>query len=142
LRFWDSSALVPLVLEEARSPTCRATARGDRDAIVWMFTETEVLAAIHRARLANRLSDDEVGTAERRLERLARAWKVVVDAPTVQKEAREVIRRHRIRAADSLQLAAALLWAKGRPKGRGFVVADHDLALAATADGFDVKDLS
>lgn len=73
---------------------------------------------------------------------LARAWKVVVDVPAVQQEAREVIRRHRMRAADALQLAAARLWARGRPKGKGFVVADHELALAAEADGFDVRELS
>ena len=140
MRFWDSSALVPLVLEEARSPICRAAARGDRDVVVWMFTE--ILAAIHRAWLAKRLDDAQVVTAERRLGRLARAWKIVVDAPAVKDEARDVIRRHRMRTADALQLAAARLWANGRPKGRGFVTADHDLARAAEIEGFDVRDLS
>lgn len=142
MRFWDSSALVPLVLEEARSPACRAAARSDQDVIVWMFTETEVLAAIQRARLVNRIDDTQLAVAERRVEQLSRAWRVVADASSVQLEARAVIRRHKMRAADSLQLAAARVWSNGRFKGKGFVVADHGLASAAAADGFAVTDLS
>lgn len=142
MKFWDSSALVPLVLEESRSAACRAVARADRIVIAWMFAETECLGAIHRARAADRLTDADLVTAEQRLTNLARAWRVVVDADAVRDEAGDVIRRHRLRAADGLQLAAARVWANRRPRGRGFVVADVELARAAAVEGFDVRDLS
>jgi predicted nucleic acid-binding protein len=43
-----------------------------------------------------------------------------------------------LRAADSLQLAAALVWCQQRPARRNFVCADERLAKAAEAEGFSI----
>jgi hypothetical protein len=45
---------------------------------------------------------------------------------------------HDLRAADALQLAAAIEAAEGRPRGLGFVTLDLRLADAARREGFRV----
>jgi predicted nucleic acid-binding protein len=46
--------------------------------------------------------------------------------------------QHPLRAADSLQLAAALAWTEGRPAASEFVCLDLRLRAAAEAVGFSV----
>jgi hypothetical protein len=43
-----------------------------------------------------------------------------------------------LHAADALQLAAALTWAAGFPKNRGFIASDSQLLEAARQAGFQV----
>lgn len=45
---------------------------------------------------------------------------------------------HPLRAADALQLAAALVWARGQPGGHEIVCLDDRLASAALLEGFTV----
>ena len=52
--------------------------------------------------------------------------------------AQRVLRVHPLRAADALQLAAALLWAGGQPHLRVLHTLDDRLAAAARREGFDV----
>jgi len=133
---------VPLIVIEARSAACRRVLRDDNEIVAWMFTEAEILSAIHRTQPTKQHDDDPIAKAERRVERFLRSWELVVDATGVQREVRDVIRTHSLRAGDAMQLAAARLWARGYPKGRGFISADRLLARAAASDGFDVLDLS
>jgi predicted nucleic acid-binding protein len=49
----------------------------------------------------------------------------------------DVCEKHRLRAGDALQLAAALKGTRN-PSARPFVTLDHDLASAARAEGFPV----
>jgi hypothetical protein len=43
-----------------------------------------------------------------------------------------------LRAADALQLAAALIWCNHYPRGRTFISGDERLLEAAEREGFDV----
>ena len=43
-----------------------------------------------------------------------------------------------LRAADAMQLGAALVSCEGRPRRRAFVTLDYDLGRAARSEGFDV----
>ena len=52
--------------------------------------------------------------------------------------AQRLVRVHALRAADSLQLAAALVAAEFDSRGFGFVVLDERLAFAARKEGFAV----
>ncbi len=57
-------------------------------------------------------------------------------------ETREIadgLRLHRLRAADALQLAAALMAASEDPSALEFVVSDERLSQAARAEGFRVR---
>ena len=70
MRFWDSSALVPLAVAEASSEVVVPLAESDRDPIVWWITPIEVEAALSRALRMKRLDDEEY---RRRLDALRRA---------------------------------------------------------------------
>jgi hypothetical protein len=48
LKFWDSSALVPLIIEERHSKACRQILRTDPTQIAFCFTRTEILSVIWR----------------------------------------------------------------------------------------------
>ena len=138
MRFWDSSAIVPLIVEEQRSQACRALRRADRSMIVWMLSRTEIVSALHRLRREGYLDKKEVPTALRRLDRLSRTWAEVEAAEPTRERAERALAVHALSAADALQLGAALLVVRDRPRHRPFVTADARLAEAAAAEGFDV----
>lgn len=58
--------------------------------------------------------------------------------PEVRNQAIRLLGLHPLRAADALQLAAALVWADRRPRGHPFVCLDAGLREAAHAEGFSV----
>lgn len=138
MRFWDSSAIVPLIVEEERSKACRALRLSDRTMIVWLISRTEVVSALQRLVRVGQLSKQDAPTAVRRLDRLSRAWTEVGAVDPVRERAERVLGVHALSAADALQLGAALVVARDRPKHRPFVTADDRLAEAASAEGFDV----
>ena len=138
MRFWDSSALVPLVVEEAHSKRCRQLLRSDPRVVVWHLTRAELVSALWRVHRDGHLDREDVGVAERRLEMLARKWAEIDAVLPAREQAERLLRVHPLRAADSLQLAAALVAVDHRPRGRPFVCLDERLCLAADAEGFDV----
>ena len=138
MRFWDSSAIVPLFVEEPRSKACRALLRADRSQLVWCLTRTEVTSAVWRLARDGVFSTDDVRSVDARLARLAARWHAITAVEPVRELAERALRVHALRAADALQLAAALVAVERRPSGRPFVVADALLGLAAEREGFDV----
>ncbi|MBA2534573.1 MAG: type II toxin-antitoxin system VapC family toxin [Rubrobacter sp.] len=108
MRFWDSSALLPLISEEAFSGVVAGLLREDDEIIVWWGTWLECSAAVSRLRRENSL--DEAGEEEARaaLDRLAGNW--VEQRPTDDTRllAMLVSKRHPLKAADTRQIAAAL----------------------------------
>lgn len=138
MRFWDSSALVPLIVEEERSSSCRGLRRADRTMVVWVLSRTEVVSAVRRLAREGRLRKEDVPAALRRLDRLARAWNEVEAIEPARERAERALAVHVLSAADALQLGAALLAVGDRPKNRVFITADDRLGEAATAEGFEV----
>lgn len=136
MRFWDSSALVPLVVEEAASAACRRLIRGDPNIVVWMLSRVEIASAIHRKVRGGQLGRIQGGAALQRLESLAARWTEVEAVGEVRERAERLLGAHGLAAADALQLAAALLACDERPRRRGFVCRDQALAEAAAAEGF------
>jgi hypothetical protein len=53
--------------------------------------------------------------------------------------AEELPDEYGVRSADALQLAAALVWCRERPKRRAFVCFEEKLARAAAEAGFVVR---
>ena len=136
MRFWDSSAVVPLVVEETTSKACRQLLRSDKGQLVWCLTRAEIVSALWRRRREGVLTDAEVQKAERRLDLLSDRW-TEVDAMVVVREAAErLLRIHPLRAADALQLGAALVALGPRTRGRLFVALDDTLLRAAEREGF------
>jgi uncharacterized protein len=138
MRFWDSSALVPLLVEEESSEWCRDLVREDGVVAVWALTRAEIVSAIQRKRRAGELGREAVQQALARLNLVESAWSEVDALRLVRERAERLLAVHPLRAADALQLGAALVLVEERPHGWGFVTADERLAEAAEAERFDV----
>jgi len=136
VRFWDSSAIVPLVCREVESSRCRAWLRADPVIVVWAFTAPEVVSALCRKRREGRLNQRIFVAAKARPHKIEQAWSEVVSYEAVRARARRLLETHPLSAADALQLAAALVMTEERPAGIEFVTFDTKLAEAANKEGF------
>ena len=76
-----------------------------------------------------------------RLAEARRGWTEVPPIERVRDQATRLLRLHTLRAADSLQLAAAIVLADFEPKTLAFVTLDRPLASAARREGFEVMGL-
>ena len=138
--FWDASALVALCVQEAASRQAQSHLRRFLP-VVWWGSLIEIHSAIARLGRQGSLKDAEKKGALSRLELLSRGWREILPGDHVRDLARRLLDAHELRAADSLQLAAALTWCRQRPEERGFVCADQRLAKAAAAAGFTVVEV-
>src|SRR5215472_7387400 len=105
--FWDSSALVPLCLHESASRQAHSQLRRFLP-VVWWESLVEVHSAIARLHRLGKLSDGEKQKAISRLDLLNRNWREILPGDHVRDLAMRLLDAHDLRAADSLQLAAAL----------------------------------
>jgi predicted nucleic acid-binding protein len=136
--FWDSSALVPLLLPEPRSLALSRLAAADDLPVLWWATPLECLSAVYRSRRDGRLHAPESRAALARLRRLTEDFDVVAATDPVRLTAERVLAEYALRASDALQLAAALVWCEERPAGERFVCLDPRLREAAGTEGFAV----
>ena len=138
MRFWDSSAIVPLVVREVSSAACRHEQRVQPVFVVSRLAGAEIWHALARKRREGTLSAGDLRVSERALVTLASRWHVVECTEDVENEVFAVLERHPLRAADAWQLASARVFVDGMTRGRFFVTRDELLATAARADGFTV----
>jgi hypothetical protein len=136
MRFWDSSAIIPLCVQEPLSSTMRELAQDDGDLVVWWGSSVECCSSFARLRRENRITRDDEDCLRSLLSSLGECWSEVEAVERVRTHARRLLLRHPLRAADALQLAAALVWADGAPEGLGLVCLDHRLREAARSEGF------
>lgn len=135
MRYWDSSALVPLIVREESTPRVRRWLAEDAQVATWAWSRVEVVGAIERrARQGDYVRHDRLVALER-LEDIASEWHEVADLIRVRALAESLIARHPLRAADAGQLAAALLVRKRTRGSLGFVSLDRRLAEAAGREG-------
>lgn len=135
MRFWDSSALVPLLLEQPRTARARELLGLDKELVVWWGSPIECASAISRLHRDGQLTSREEAQARTLLTTLKASWFEVQPGDAVREQALRILRLHPLRAADALQLAAALEWAGSPPEGT-FVSFDERLGAAAQREGF------
>ena len=138
MRFWDSSAVVPLIVAQPASSQADAWLSEDPELALWTLTAVEVTSALRRLVRENQLAERDANTAEARVDELAKTCHLVVNVEAVKSQARRLLRLHSLRAAEAMQLGAALEWAGGHPTGRLFVTLDAQLARVAAREGFRV----
>jgi predicted nucleic acid-binding protein len=136
MKYWDSSAIVPLVIAEEKSAELRDVLSADREVGAWLLTPVEVVSALWRRRRAGELDGRGLDQALMRLDDLERSWVAVVDASLIASRARRLLAVHGLRSADALQLAAALILSEEQPQDLEFVTLDERLADAARREGF------
>ncbi|HUB19148.1 MAG TPA: hypothetical protein VL990_10985 [Acidobacteriaceae bacterium] len=133
--FWDSSSLVLLCVQQQASAMVRRLAR-QYEIVGWWSTPVEVKSAFARLVRSGDLSPAGLAQAEASLSRLLAGWQEVRPDDGVRSEAESLIRRFPLSAADALQLAAAITWAGGSPRGRAFIGGDPRLLDTAQQLGF------
>lgn len=138
MRFWDSSALVPLLVDEATSAATRALLRADHDVAAAWTTEIECASAVARQLREGTLTPEEADRCLADLSRTAERWTLAEPTDTLRRGALRIMRVHDLRAADALQLAAAITVAESHPASLEFVSLDDRLVAAARREGFPV----
>jgi hypothetical protein len=138
MKFWDASAIVPLVMTEPTTRAMQALAQKDPAMLVWWATEVECASAIARLERDDALDESAVTEAFDRMKQLAGGWHEVDPSDAVREAAVRFLRVHPLRAADALQLAAAFIAAERRPSSLEVVTLDDRLAGAARKEGFVV----
>lgn len=138
MRFWDSSALVTLVVDEPASVHMRRLAADGTETIVWAFSSVELLSALAKLERSSRDLDDLLGGVRRDALDLVRRCRSVTQVDAVRQRAERLVSVHALTSADALQLAAALVAAREQPDTFEFVTLDKVLARAARLEGFRV----
>ena len=139
MRFWDSSAITPLLVVEADSAQREHQLADDAEMLVWFGTLTEVESSLARRKRAGELPAESELRARRHLDQLSAHWTEVAPTNEVRARAIRLLRIHPLRAADALQLAAALIFCREQPQDLAFLTADQRLRDAANLEGFTVE---
>jgi uncharacterized protein len=136
--FWDASAIVPLCCLQPQTQAARQARRLFPQFVTWWATNVECNSALRRLERAQELTAREMQQAFQELERLRLRWTEVAPLDEVRFLAERLLGSHPLRAADSLQLAAALIWCNRHPRGKTFICDDAKLLEAAEKEGFNV----
>ena len=135
VRFWDASAIIPLLIDEPTRAPCSSSSRK---------TLRCLLGGERRLKSCPRWGDANARSYSwlRRLKpllrtahQLADSWHEIVPSASVRRTAERLLRAHPLRAADSLQLAAALVAADHDPTTLELVCLDARLATVRPARG-------
>lgn len=133
--FWDSSALVPLCVQQKASAEARRLTRLYK-VVVWWATPVEMRSALERLLRIGELSPGQHQAAERRVELLRKSWREMQPGEALRAEAESLLSHFGLRSADALQLAAAVMWTLRNPREKSFISGDVQLLEAARRLGF------
>ena len=138
MRFRDTSGLIPLFVAERATTRAERWLRSDPEVVVWTLTRVELLSALARRRRAEPTAAPRLAAARREVLKSWERWSEVTAVEIVRRHAERMVETHPLRAADALQLGAALVAAEDDPAAFEFVTLDEHLAVAADREGFRV----
>ncbi len=138
MKFWDSSAIVPFLVRDQMTRSLYNIYQQDIKIVVWWGTEIECVSAISRLEREKKLSLNSATEALSRLKELRAEWYEIQPVDALRETAKRMLRVHVLCAADSLQLAAALIASENKPSTLDFACLDNRLAAAAQKEGFNV----
>lgn len=138
MNYWDTSALVPLFIDQPHSPTAKEILGNDPETVLGWTTKVEYESALQRSRREAILDEAEVATARESFSLLRESAVEVQPSEELRTLGIHLLAEHPLRAADALQLASALIWIGEDPSGSGFVSFDDRLSTAAEGEGFTV----
>lgn len=136
MNFWDSSAIIPLCIDEPQTKVVRQIAMKDGAIAVWWGSLIECCSAFARVGREGFLKPEEEDDVRHLLAILSDTWTEIEPCEDIRDIAARLLMLHPLRAADALQLSAALVWAGKKPKGHYFVCLDSKLRDAARKEGF------
>jgi len=138
MKFWDTSALFPLLVFDVHSHRSRVILNEDREIVASFITPVEINSSIWRRRHANLLDSERHRTADAHFAALTSNWITVGHVREVVDASLSVVSRHSLRSGDAIQLGAAVVARRFLGADLRFVTFDKQLAAVATAEGFHV----
>ncbi|MEX0734703.1 MAG: type II toxin-antitoxin system VapC family toxin [Steroidobacteraceae bacterium] len=138
MKFWDASALVPLIAQDQVNDALESLYGDGSDIWVWWVTPVEIASSVARRERQGELTATAASAGFTILASMASTWHEVLPGQTLRQAAQRLLRVHPLRAADSLQLAAALTAAGDEPGSLEFICRDARLAEAASREGLSV----
>jgi predicted nucleic acid-binding protein len=136
--FWDSSALIPLTVEQPQSTAAKALF-AKYAVVAWWATEVEIRSGLTRLKRMGQMATHEFDRAKQRAEKIVESWRPILCRTDLARSACKLIELYPLTAADAMQLAAALEACEHAPHGYVFITADQRLADAARKTGFAVE---
>lgn len=136
--YWDASSLIPLLVDESKSNQLRSLLRSHPTIVTWWGSPVECYSSIYRKHREQPLVPLKLNVLIKRTQTLMTGIDFVSPSKLLKDRAIRLLAVHSLRAADSFQLAAALIWCQEQPSGRVFVCLDDRLRTAAEAEGFIV----
>lgn len=138
MRFWDTSALVPLFVDEPATENVWKVLVEDPVVIVWAQTLVELQSALARLRRSSVGAEDLLLAVRREVLDRWTDWTPVVNLGAVTSRAQRLVDVHPLKTLDAMQLAAALVAANDQPHTLPLVSRDRQLSMAAELEGFRV----
>jgi predicted nucleic acid-binding protein len=142
VKFWDASAIVPLLFNEETTRRLQAVAAKDSAMLVLWGSAVECISALARLERDGALDLPAMTLALQRLRQLSAGWHEIDPSDEIRETAARFLRVHPLRAANALQLAAAFAAAERRPASLEIVTLDDRLANAARKEGFALLDVT
>lgn len=136
MKFWDSSAIIPLLVEEQSVRQLDKIFQEDPVMLVWWGTSIECVSAVSRLEREGGLSAKEALDIIARLDTLRSCWREVQPSSQLRQIAERILRLHPLRAQDAQQLAAGIIANRDHPVP--LVTLDDRLNIAARNEGLPV----
>jgi hypothetical protein len=137
--FWDSSAVVPLLVPESWSSRVTALFESDPNPFAWWTTPAECLSAIYRRHRRTPFEPEALQAALARLEEFVAVVDAVMPSDDLRRRAGRLLAVHPLRAADGLQLSAAIIACEEKTHLETIVCLDQRLRTAALSEGFSLQ---
>lgn len=137
MRFWDSSAVLPLLVMERGTAVLVNLLAADPLMLCWWGTSVECHSGMRRRVRDGSLDSPGFVDAERLLAQYLAAAVEIEPKQEVREKASRLLKDHPLRAADALQLAAAITGREALGTLE-FVCLDDRLRAAAIHEGFTV----
>ena len=135
IAYFDTSALVPLLVSEPASPTCGRLWNEATRVISTRLIYPEARAALAQARRMSRLTVEGLEQAVDELDSIALEIAYIEVSAELAESAGDLAQTHGLRGYDAVQLASAALANDGELV---LVTGDRDLGAAAQSIGISV----
>ena len=139
MRFWDSSAIIPLIVLEDQSPYCINAFKADNEIMAWTMSKVEVFSALCRRFREDSLNEKTFELAKTRMNDLFDIVFEIVAISKVKDRALRLLQVHTLRAADAMQLASVLVATQEETSKLPIMCFDDRLKQAAKREGFIVN---
>lgn len=136
MRFWDSSAVMALLVLEPQTARMTELLQEDQAMAVWWSCRIECTSGIRRRERAGTMNSEISAKSLLRLDAIAGGWSEILPGNRLRSHAERLLATHPLRAADALQLAAAIEWRRDPGAKPDFVCLDDRLTDAASREGF------